>query len=186
MVMDWVAVYAAVVGTTGLAWGIYRDRRSDRFDIAVDVKLEVALLEPGTDQPRFTVVVTATNNGGTDEMVEYIGLDYFDPTSTEGDNRSGDSRHVSAELRPRRNVTEGFDLRARRHRAGREYRGFVRLASGTVRTSSWHEFDLATLNTVGMADAVLNPRAAREYSLPLPDDERRPRRNEDVWVNWIH
>jgi hypothetical protein len=177
--MDWVAVYAAVVGTGSLGWGIFRDRRHDRFEIAVDVTPDVVLLEPGSKTSRFTLVVRATNNGGTDEMVEYIGLDFFDPTSpSDEDGLAGDRKHISEELRPRRNITQGFDLTGRRFRVGREYRGFVRLATGTLRTSEWHELDIAMLDIGGAADVVISPRAVRQDELTRPEDARRPKRNE--------
>lgn len=185
--MDWIAVYAAVVGTGTLAWGIYRDRHGDRFDIAVDVKQDIVLLEPGSKRPRFTLVVTATNHGGSDEMVEYIGVDYFDPTSPQTDGGlMGDSRHITAELRPRQNVSQGFDLGGRMFRVGREYRGFVRFATGTLRTSVWQELDIGTLNTVGIADMIVSPRAVKLAGLELPEDARRPERNEGSSINFLH
>jgi hypothetical protein len=156
-----LAIYAAVVGTISLGWNVWRGLRSERVDVRVTVETEPVLVLPEKDRPApYQLTVIARNYGATEERVDRIGINYNDPTQDEFGG-GGDSKRISETLPPRRNVSQTFNLTGRRFKVGREYVGFVVLASGNTIESELHEFDLTTLELAGVEDSVIEPRRLR-------------------------
>ena len=92
-------VAATIIGLLDLMdpdnWGCYLRRRRGHqaqascgpstatAEASASISLSASRVEALVDPSRaiLDLVVTAKNNGGTDEMVEYIGLDFYDPTA---------------------------------------------------------------------------------------------------------
>lgn len=162
--MDALAIYGAAVGTLSLGWNVWRELRSERVDVRVSVVTEPVLVLPEKDRPApYQLTVIARNFGATEERVDQIGIRYFDPSPLDAQGAE-DSRQVSETLPPRRSVSETFNLTDRRYKVGREYVGFVVLASGDTFESEVNEFNLATLELAGVESLIIEPRRVRPIS----------------------
>jgi hypothetical protein len=135
---DPLAIYAAIVGTAGLGWQIWREARRLTTDVSVEFehaaqgsRVLVANLSDPDPRPRpieYELSVVVVNDGETTEYVRDIWIE--NPTRTEGCDVSASD--PDKELVPRGRVVaslriEGLDLDL-----SMGFIAIVRLASGRV------------------------------------------------------
>jgi hypothetical protein len=164
--VDGLAIYAALVATGNLAWAVWHATRSERFDVRVAVGPEPVVV----GAQKFELTVTARNLGKTDEAVERMGVRFYDPTATEMAEGSV-SQLVSEELPPNRRVRFTVDLAKQRYRLGRQYQGYVALASGRNLESDWQELEGYLLDLAGVREIIVDARDGP--NLPPPSGPRQ-------------
>jgi hypothetical protein len=159
--VDGLAVYAALVGTGSLGWTVWHALRNERFHIQVDAGVEGVVV----DSDRCELTVAARNVGKTDEAIEYMGIRFFDPTAdVMGESSVG--QRVEYDLKPNRSARFTVDLASQRFRVGREYQGFITLASGRTVESPWREIDGYLLDLAGVRDHVIKARQGPNLRSP--------------------
>jgi hypothetical protein len=162
--MDALAIYAAVVGSVGLGWQIWREVRRTRTDIRVEIEHAAKqrrffVVVPDDPDPRpepleYEVSVVVVNDGETTEYVRGIYLESRARTEGYHFGNAGEGDQV---LRPRSRIADSVRLNELDFDASRGVVGIVELASGRSIESKLEMLNQNTLDHIAEWNAAARP-----------------------------
>jgi len=163
--VDPLAIYAAIVGTVGLGWQIWREVR--RMSTHVRVELEQssqvrggpfvsvgADVDPRPEPVEYEIAVVVINDGETTEYLRNVWLE--NAARTEGYDFRPDDRS-DRELPPRSRIQETVRLPELSLDLSNGMVGIARLASGRIVESEVEPLDQSILDHIAEFNADARP-----------------------------